>query len=114
MNQPGRYDIVLQKRADFSVDLQFKNALKEPINLTGYEALAQIWDSSRSTKYADFTIEYTDRSLGKIRLKLSYIQTTELPYSSMYDVMLISPTGERRYYVEGSVNAEEGYTRPAL
>ena len=113
MNQPGVFNITLQRRADYSVVLQFKDANNTPINLTNWVAAAQIWDSSRSTKYADFIIEYVDRITGRIRLKLGHAATTLLPYSSIYDVLLVDPAGERRYYLEGTITAMEGYTAVA-
>ena len=67
--QPGTYDIMLQRRADYSVLLQFKDSNDAVINLTGYTAYAQVWDKGRATKYADFSIAYTDRTNGQITIK---------------------------------------------
>jgi hypothetical protein len=49
---PGQYNISLQRRADYSITLQFAD-----INLTGWTVAAQVWNQGRSTKYADFTVE---------------------------------------------------------
>lgn len=110
MIQPGVYNIRLQRRADFSVVLEFKDSNKNPIDLTGSTVAAQVWDIGRTTKHADFTIEYISRPLGKVRLKLPYTATTSLPGESVYDVLVISSAGDRDYYLEGTVNALEGYT----
>ena len=50
--QPGTYNITLQRRADYSVLLQFKDGSDAVIDLTGYTVYAQV-DKSRD-KYADF------------------------------------------------------------
>jgi hypothetical protein len=110
MIQPGVYNIKLQRRADYSVQLEFKDSNRDPINLTGWTVAAQVWDPSRTTKYADFSVTYTDRNAGKVKLFLPFNITTDLPSQSVYDVLLINPAGIREYYVEGSVDALEGYT----
>ena len=110
MIQPGVYNITLQRRADFRVLLQFKDSNENPINLTGWTAVAQIWDQGRSEKYADFQTEYVNRALGQISLFLGYQETIDLPRFTEYDVLLINPSGLREYYVEGTITASEGYT----
>ena len=42
--QPGTYNITLQRRADYSVLLQFKDSGDAVIDLTGYTAYAQVWN----------------------------------------------------------------------
>lgn len=110
MIQPGVYNIKLQRRADYSVILEFKDSNKDPIDLTGSTVAAQIWDLSRSTKYADFIIDYISRPLGKVKLKLGYAITTTLPSESAYDVLIVNGLGDREYYLEGAVTTAEGYT----
>lgn len=108
--QPGTYNITLQRRADYSINLQFIDSNKNPIDLTGWTVLAQIWDEARTNKLADFNITYINRVLGKISLDLSDNITTALPRESFYDVLLINTSGLREYYLQGSVSASEGYT----
>lgn len=110
MIQPGVYNIKLQRRADFSLLLEFKDVNKSPIDLTGWDVVAQIWDLARSTKYADFDVEYVSRPNGSVRLLLDYADTEELPNEATYDVLLVNPAGKREYYLEGSVMVAEGFT----
>jgi hypothetical protein len=110
MIQPGVYNIKLQRRADYSVLLDFKDSNKVAINLTGWTVAASVWDQGRSTKYADFTVDYVDRSQGRVRLRLGYASTTTFPNETVYDVLLINTNGEREYYLEGTILATEGYT----
>jgi hypothetical protein len=48
--QPGQHNITVQRRADYDLQLQFKDSAGVGINLTGWTAYAQIWDQSRATK----------------------------------------------------------------
>ena len=107
---PGTYNITLQRRADYSVTLQFKDSAGATINLTGWIAAAQVWNQNRTTKYADFTVTYTNRSTGTIEIALSDTDTATFPNEAYYDVLLTNPSGLKEYYLEGIVYASEGYT----
>jgi hypothetical protein len=108
--QPGQYNIQLQRRADYSLSLQFKDSTSTPINLTSWSALAQAWNRERTTKYADFAVTYTNRAAGQIAISLTDTQTTSFPNECYYDVLLENPSGLREYYLEGTIYVSEGYT----
>ena len=107
---PGQYNISLQRRADYSIALQFKDSTDAPINLTGWTVAAQVWNEGRSAKYADFTVTYTNRATGTIAIALTDEQTTIFPAEAYYDVLLTNPSGLKEYYLEGIVYVSEGYT----
>ena len=107
---PGTYNITLQRRADYSVVLQFKDSNDAAINLTGWTAAAQAWDQTRTTKYADFTVAYTNRSTGTITISLTAVQTATFPNEAYYDVLLTNVSGLKEYYLEGIIYVSEGYT----
>ena len=109
---PGTYNFTLQRRADYSLDLQFKDSNGSAVDLTGYTAYAQAWNEERTTKSADFTIVYTNRSNGRIKISLTDTQTTTFPDELRYDVLLENPAGEREYYLEGIICVSQGYTAP--
>jgi hypothetical protein len=108
--QPGTYNITLQRRADYSVLLQFKDSDDAVIDLTGWTAEAQAWNKKRTTKYADFSVAYTDRSAGKITISLTDTQTADFPDEAYYDVLLTNPSDIKEYYLEGVIYVSEGYT----
>lgn len=110
--QPGTYHITLQRRADYSVLLQFKDGNDAAINLTGYTVYAQAWNEGRTTKYADFSIAYTDRSNGQVTISLTDTQTATFLDELRYDVLLENGNGDREYYLEGVIFVSEGYTAP--
>ena len=110
--QPGTYNITLQRRADYSVLLQFKDSNDAVIDLTGYTAYAQVWNEGRTTKYADFTIAYTNRTNGQITISLTDTQTATFIDELRYDVLLEDGSGSREYYLEGIIFVSQGYTAP--
>ena len=107
---PATYNITLQRRADYSVTLQFKDSNDTPINLTGWTVAAQAWNQGRTTKYADFTVTYTNRSTGTVAIALTDEQTTTFPDEAYYDVLLTNGSGLKEYYLEGIIYVSEGYT----
>ena len=107
---PGIYNISLQRRADYSITLQFKDSAGADINLTNYTVAAQVWNQGRTTKYADFAITYTNRVTGTIAIALTDTQTTAFPDEAYYDVLLTNPSNLNEYYLEGIIFVSEGYT----
>ena len=108
---PAKKNFTVQRRADFPIKLTFKDSTGSAINLTGYTVAAQVYDESRSTKYADWTVAYTDRANGIIDISLTDTQTaTFTPSILFYDVLLTEPGGSKNYYLEGKLFISEGYT----
>ena len=107
---PGTYNISLQRRADYSVTLQFKDSTNANINLTGWTVEAQAWNQTRTTKYADFTVTYTNRSTGTVAIALTDTETALFPNEAYYDVLLTNGAGLKEYYLEGIIYVSEGYT----
>lgn len=110
---PAQYNIRPQRRADYPITLRFKDSAGEAINLAGWDVLAQVWQSDRSSKLGDFSVTILDPETGEVELLLDYDVTADLPDECRYDVMLVSPTGLREYYMEGIVRPSQGYTVPA-
>lgn len=107
---PARYDDTIQRRVVYDMALQFQDENGDNINLTGWTVASQIWDLSRTTQYATFTVTYTDAVNGKVLLSLTDIQTTSLPDKCYYDVLLTNLSGRKEYYLEGTFYVSEGYT----
>jgi hypothetical protein len=110
--QPGQYNITVQRRADYDLQLQFKDSTDAAINLTGWTAYAQVWNVGRTTKYADFAVTYVNRVTGTIAIALTDMQTAAFPDEAYYDVLLENPSALREYYLEVIVYVSEGYTAP--
>mgnify|MGYP003113632956 FL=1 len=108
---PGTYNFTVQRRSDHDIQLVFKDSTSSAINLTGYTVAAQVWDESRSNKYADFAVAYTNRATGTVNISLTDTQTaTFSPNILEYDVLLTNPSGLKEYYLQGKIYVSEGYT----
>jgi len=104
-------NFTIQRRADFPMRLIFKDANGTAVNITGFTVAAQVWNDDRSTKFADFSVTYTDRVNGTVDLKLSDTDTANFSVNILrYDVLLTDPSGDKMYYLEGTLFVSQGYT----
>ena len=107
---PGEYNISLQRRASYSLALQFKDQAGNAIDLTGAAVSAQVWNKAREIKYADFSVSYVDRASGEVTIALTDAQTTTFPENLNYDVLVTTSVGLKNYYLEGKITVSQGYT----
>tara|TARA_R100001015_G_C4505901_1_gene79040 strand:+ start:118 stop:459 length:342 start_codon:yes stop_codon:yes gene_type:complete len=108
---PGTYNFTIQRRSDHKFQVVFKDSNDSPINLTGFTVEAQVWEETRTTKYADFSVAYTDRTNGKVDLSLTDEQTATFGIQKLrYDVLVTDSLGIKEYYLEGDITMSEGYT----
>ena len=108
---PGIYNMTIQRRTDHSIQLVFKDSSNNAIDLTGYTVEAQVWEETRTTKFADWAVTYTNRTTGTVDIALTDVQTaTFTPNLLKYDVLLTNPSGLKEYYLEGDIFMSEGYT----
>ena len=107
---PGTYNFALQRRADWSVLLQFKDSNDAAISLVGATVAAQAWDKARANKYADFGIAYTSRANGQVTISLSDTDTTTVPEAPYYEVLVTYSKGRKDYDFEGVSVVEQGYS----
>ena len=108
---PAVKDFVVQRNADFPIRLTIKDSTGTAINLTGFTGAAQVYNKDKSTKFADWTVAYTDRVNGIIDISLSDTDTANFtPSILFYDVLLTEPGGSKNYYLEGKLFISEGYT----
>lgn len=103
---PGRYDITIYQRATF------RRQITLPIDLTGHEVFAQIWDSKRRNKIVDFEINMTDEAGGQFDMILNWEETTPLKKAASWDLMVVYADQTRDYWLEGLVSVDPGLTAP--
>jgi len=108
---PGTYNFKVQRGADWSVLLQFKDSSDNPVDLTGATVAAQAWNKTRTQKYADFGIAYTNRSNGQVTISLTDTDTTDFIDALYYDVLVTDSSGIKDYYLEGIISVDQSYTR---
>ena len=86
------------------------NLLLKTVQLTGYTVAGEVYTKDRSTKYADRTVAYTNRSSGIVDVSLSDDQTTTFtPNLLFYDFKLTQPNGKENVYIRGALYILEGY-----
>ena len=108
---PGTYDMTIQRRSDHSVNFEAKDSDSAAINLSGYSLASQVWDSSRSAKAADATMTITNASGGLFSWKLTDTQTATLTAGEYkYDILFTDGSGNKEFWVEGTIYMDEGYT----
>jgi len=104
-------NFTIQRRADFPMRLIFKDSNGTAVDLSGFIVDAEVWNKERTFKYADFAVTYTDRPNGTVDLKLTDTDTaTFLVDELQYDVLLTDPSGDKMYYLEGTLFVSQGYT----
>lgn len=109
---PGTYDITIQRCSDHKFNIVFKDSDGTAIDLAGWTVESQIWDIDRTTKAADWSVAYTNRSLGSVDLSITDTQTVSMTNDEyQYDVLLTNTAGLKEYYLEGTIFMEQGYTR---
>jgi hypothetical protein len=108
--QPAKWNIQVQRRSTWRYYVELLDENDNPIDLTGANIYSQIWDKKRDVKYADFSIEYVDQSLGKFYWVLAAEDSVNLPCECFYDMLIVDSLSAPYYLVEGLVFVSEGYT----
>ena len=109
---PGTYDMTIQRRSDHTVNVILKDSNNAAVNLTGDTLASQVWDAERSLKAADATVTVTNASGGAFSWKVTDTQTVLLTSDEYkYDILLTNPSGDKEYWVEGTIYMSQGYTR---
>lgn len=111
MISPARRDITINQRATFRQRMRLK-AGGQPINATGYQLVAQVWDRRRTTKYADLSVVWIDQATGLFELLLQYPNTTAVTKDGCWDLLVIEPGGDRYYWLEGTAFLDPGHSAP--
>tara|TARA_R100000734_G_C3269069_1_gene65512 strand:- start:132 stop:473 length:342 start_codon:yes stop_codon:yes gene_type:complete len=108
---PAQKDFKVVRRSDFDMRLTVKDSTSSAINLTGYTVTGEVYNKDRSTKYADWTVAYTDRANGIVDVSLSDDQTTTFsPSLLFYDFKYTQPNGKENVYIRGALYILEGYS----
>ena len=108
-------DFDVARRNDFPLTLTFRDGNRDLINLTGYTVDAEVYsetsDGFRDTKYADWSITYTNRTGGVVDIALTDTQTATFnKHELKYDVQLTQPNGQKFQYLRGTLFINEGYS----
>ena len=110
-NQPGTYNFSIQRRSTVPLNITHKDSNGDAVNHSGYEFAAQVWNKDRTVKFADFSVEHTNRAQGKVLFKLTPSQTETFRLTELeYDIKYKQPNNDEFYLLEGIIFVSEGYT----
>ena len=111
MIRPARRDIVIPQRGTLRMRMRLKSA-GQPLNATGYQLVAQVWDRRRTQKLADFTPTWITQTSGLFELLMQWPVTTPIVKDGEWDLMVIEPGGDRYFWLEGRAIVDPGYSAP--
>lgn len=109
-----KYNLSIEQGASFYLKLTWKSATNQPINTTGYTGKMQIRNRVGGTILSDMTTENNKikiSSAGVIELKLPASDTNQIKTNGVYDLQLISPSGEITRFLEGEVKISLAVTQ---
>jgi hypothetical protein len=111
----GRYNIVCEQGATFRLDMKWTDEKKRPMSLIGWTGRMQVRETVQSvSSVIDLTspagIEFPGG--GQVRLNMSATVTAALPVGRfVYDLELVSPSGEVVRLIEGFFTIKPEVTR---
>lgn len=88
-------------------------AAGQPLNATGYQLVAQVWDRRRTQKLAEFTPTWIDQANGLFELLMQWPATTSVVKDGEWDLLVIEPGGDRYFWLEGRAILDPNYSAPA-
>jgi hypothetical protein len=104
-------NLTIEQGVDFEVTLTVRNKNHVPLNLLGYTAVSTLRKYYTSTSTQSITVNFLDRSNGRISLTMTDTDTSALKEGRyVYDVVLTSPNSLKTRVIEGSVMVTPGVT----
>lgn len=109
---PGLQNITIRRGATFELPLVWGSSKTTPYDLTGYTAASHIrLKIGASEVQVEMTTQngriVIDPLKGKITLKLSPATTSSIKITSgVWDLVMISPGGDRKVLLSGTVSVE--------
>jgi hypothetical protein len=104
-------NLTIEQGVDFEVTLTVRNKNHVPLNLLGYTAVSTLRKYYTSTSTHSITVNFLDRSNGRISLTMTDTDTSALKEGRyVYDVVLTSPNSLKTRVIEGSVMVTPGVT----
>ena len=85
---------------------------RQPLNATGYQLVAQVWDRRRTQKLAEFTPTWITQASGLFELLMQWPATTPVVKDGEWDLLVIEPSGDRYFWLEGRAIVDPGYSAP--
>lgn len=111
MTTAARYDITIPQRGTYRKKMRLK-AGGLPLNGTGYQLVAQVWNRQRTEKLAEGVINWIDQAAGLFELVIQYPVTRLITKDGQWDLLVIQPDGDRYYWLQGTAFLDRNYSEP--
>ena len=104
-NTRKQYDLVIYKGRDFKMNVYFKDANGDAVDLTGWSGKAQVRESMlvSSTLIFEMTVNVADATAGKVTVSVSDTLTQVTQERGNWDLMMTDDTGYDDSYIIGIV-----------
>ena len=107
---PATYELRIPQRATLEEIITLK-AGGVPVDLTGCEVLASVWDSlKRRTLLLSLAVVWLDRTMGTFKLTATRAQTRAVMKSGFWDLLVKDASGNADYWLEGPATLDVGLT----
>jgi len=105
-------NLIIDQGADFRQTFDLTASNGQALNLSSHTASAQLRKHSGSKNAYNFTVDFTDRLAGQIRLTLTDTVTRRIkPGRYVYDVILTDSNSEKSKIIEGQALVRESATK---
>ena len=103
------HNLTVYSGTDFVQEYDMYEVGNRVVDLTNYDARAQLRKHIGSGTSVSFTVGFPDRKNGKIKLSIPSWQTSRLKSGRyVYDILFTKPSGAQDIVLEGSVNVRTG------
>lgn len=99
------YDLTIYKNRDFKMNVYFKDASADPVDLTGWSGKAQAREdmSPDSELLFDFTVTVANAAAGKVTVEVADSLTGIVADSGSWDLLMTDPSGYDDSYIIGLI-----------
>jgi len=105
-------NLIIDQGTDFLQTFDLTAANGDALTLSGYTASAQMRKHAGSKNRYDFTVEFTDRANGQIKISLTDTITRRIKAGRyIYDIILTDSNGSKTKVLEGQALVRESATR---
>ena len=98
-------NLIIYKHTDFEQTFVLEDSLSNSAkDLTGFTGTCKMQRTLNLGSLTSFTLSFTNRALGKVRISLTNTQTANIPDGKyFYELMLTDPNGIVESVIEGVV-----------
>ena len=102
----------IDQGSDFTTEITLENDDDTPMNLTGFSVYSQFRKSYSAMTANSFVCTITNAATGKISLTLPGATSSNIkPGRYLYDVEIVSPSGQKTRVVEGIITLNPEITK---